>query len=182
VAALTLEEALFAAGGYRSALGVLKHLGGWVHVYHSYAFDPAPRHFDHTSWPRGMKDTVVAERDYVEEVVAWVDDGLRAWETALAELPEDEIELNRQVHWGTTAPLGDIVVMTANHVVYHTGELNMLLSIARGEAWEYTEEVEENHISTYGHGVRPGWMPSDHAQNYEAELRRQHEARLAGAG
>jgi len=39
IASLTLDEALFAAGGYRSILGVLKHLGGWAHVYRSYAFD-----------------------------------------------------------------------------------------------------------------------------------------------
>lgn len=36
---VTLEEALSAAGGYRSVLGILKHTGGWSHVYHSYAFD-----------------------------------------------------------------------------------------------------------------------------------------------
>ena len=47
----------------------------------------------------------------------------------------------------------------------------MLLSIARGEAWEYTEEVEENHISTAEHGVRPGWMSDEQAKAYEAAWR-----------
>lgn len=37
VESLTPEEVLFAAGGYRSIVGVLKHMGGWVHVYRSYA-------------------------------------------------------------------------------------------------------------------------------------------------
>ena len=55
----------------------------------------------------------------------------------------------------------------------------MLLSIARGEAWEYTEEVEENHISTYGHGVRPDWMSDAHAHMRENALRVVHEARDA---
>ena len=48
---LTLDEALFAASGYRSILGVLKHLGGWLHVYRAYAFDERPQHWDGTSWP-----------------------------------------------------------------------------------------------------------------------------------
>jgi hypothetical protein len=47
----------------------------------------------------------------------------------------------------------------------------MLLSIARGEAWKYGEEVEENHISTAGHGVRPDWMTDEQAREYEAKLR-----------
>jgi len=63
--------------------------------------------------------------------------------------------------------------------MYHTGELNMLLSIARGEGWEYTEEVEENHISTYGHGVRPSWMSDGFARQHEAALRGAHEAQTS---
>jgi hypothetical protein len=42
--------------------------------------------------------------------------------------------------------------------VYQTGEINQLLSIVRGEAWEEYEEVEENHIPTAGHRVRPPWL------------------------
>ena len=75
---------------------------------------------------------------------------------------------------GEDRAIGDIVVMAAHHVVYHTGELNMLLSIAREQAWEYTE-VEENHISTYGHGVRAEWMTDEQAQSHEAALRATHE-------
>ena len=45
--------------------------------------------------------------------------------------------------------------------VYHAGELNQVLSICRGEAWEKGEEVEENHISTVGHRVRPPWLAND---------------------
>ena len=44
-------------------------------------------------------------------------------------------------------PLFDIILLTANHWSYHAGEINALLSILRGEGWEYTEEVDENHIS-----------------------------------
>jgi hypothetical protein len=167
VRSLTLDEALFAAGGYRSILGVLKHMGGWIHVYWSYAFEPAPRHWDRTSWPRGLRDTVDATRDYLDEVIAWVDAGLQAWIDALAPLDEDAMEQTRPLHWGGTAPLAQIATMIDHEVMYHTGELNMLLSIARAEAWEYTEEVEENHISTFGHGVRPPWMTDEQARDYE---------------
>lgn len=155
VRALTLDEALFAAGGYRSVLGVLKHLAAWTHVYWSYAFEAEPRHFAETSWPRGLRDTVVRTDAYVREIVAWADDGLARWEKSL-----DGADLARDcaLHWGATLPFGDVVVLVAHHVAYHTGEVNMLLSIARGEAWEETEEVEENHISTAGHRVRPPWL------------------------
>jgi len=177
VRSLTLEEALFAGDGYRSILGVLKHLGGWIHVYRSYAFDVDPVHWAQTPWPRGLRDTVETTPDYVEEVVAWVDSGLQAWDDALGGLDDDELDRPYRLHWGGTAPLAQIVTMVAHETMYHTGELNMLLSIARGEAWEYTEEVEENHILTDGHGVRPDWMTDEQAHGHEEALRR---ARTAG--
>ena len=40
----------------------------------------------------------------------------------------------------------------------------------RGEAWEYTEEVEENHISTADHRVRPNWMSAEQVAGYEAAM------------
>jgi DinB superfamily len=179
VRTLTLDEALFAAGGYRSILGVLKHMGGWVHVYRSYAFEPAPTHWNQVSWPRGLRDTVELSPDYVREVVAWVDQGLEAWDDALAGATDDELDRPHRLHWGAAAPLANIVVMVAHEVMYHTGELNMLLSIVRGEAWEYTEEVEENYIDTYGHGVRADWMTDEEAQRHEEALRLAHEARMS---
>ena len=175
VRTLSLGEALFAAGGYRSILGVLKHVGGWVHVYRSYAFDATPTHWHELAWPRGRRDTVELTPDYVSEVVTWVDGGLQAWDDALATVADDDLDVARPLHWGATAPLGHIVVIVAHEVMYHTGELNMLLSIARGEAWEYTEEVEENHIATYGHGVRGSWMSDDAARRHEEALRHAHE-------
>jgi hypothetical protein len=50
------------------------------------------------------------------------------------------------------------VTIVAHHHVYHAGEINQLLAIVRGEAWEEGEEVEENHISTLGHRVTPPWL------------------------
>ena len=178
VQSLTLDEALFAAGGYRSILGVLKHMGGWVHVYWSYAFESTPRHWDDTSWPYGLRDTVEASAEYLDAVRGWVDDGLQRWDDSLAGLKDVDLDQPRPLHWGGTASLGQIVVMVDHEVMYHTGELNMLLSIARGEAWEYTEEVEENHISTIGHGVRANWMSDEHARRHEVALREAHEARM----
>lgn len=180
IANLTLKEALFSAGGYRSILGVLKHLGGWAHVYRSYAFDTDPKHFEHTSWPRGLRDTVDKSKEYVDEVIAWIDDAMRAWDECLSTV--DDLDAERPCHWGANAPLFSIVLMVANHLAYHAGELNMLLSIARGEAWEYGEEVEENHIDTFGHGVRGPWMDDAVARYYEEKIRAAREARLQAAG
>ena len=170
---LTLDEALFSAGGYRSILGVLKHIGGWAHVYRSYAFDENPKHWNGTSWPRGLRDTVGTTKDYVDEVIAWIDEALADWDRDLQGC--DDLSQQRPVHWGATASLANIVVMHANHVVYHTGELNMLLSISRGEAWEYSEEVEENHISTLGHGVPAVWMTDEQRRAHEDAMRRRHD-------
>lgn len=174
VRALELDEALFAAGGYRSVLGVLKHMGGWTHVYRSYAFDMEPKHWNQTSWPRGLRDTVQPTREYLHEVIAWVVQGIDDWQAALADASDSLLDELRLLHWRATAPLWQIVLMTANHVVYHTGELNMLLSISRQEAWEYSEEVEENHISTFGHGVRAAWMSDEQARSHEEALRAAH--------
>jgi hypothetical protein len=179
IATLTLDEALFSDGGYRSILGVLKHTGGWAHVYRSYAFDPEPKHWDHTSWPRGLRDTVECSREFLDEVIAWIDDAMRSWDENLAAVPDAGFDEPRPVHWRATAPLASIVLMVANHLAYHTGELNMLLSIARGEAWEWGEEVEENHIDTYGHGVRGPWMNDEIAKFYQDKLRAAHERRVS---
>ena len=177
VGSLTLDEALFAAGGYRSILGVLKHMGGWVHVYWSYAFEPQPRHWGKTSWPRGLRDTIDRSPEYLAEVIRWVSDGLQAWDNSLGSLDDEDLDHPRPLHWGEMASLGRIVVMIDHEVMYHTGELNLLLSIARGEGWEYSEEVEENHISTFGHGVRPDWMSDDDARQHEDWHRSVHQTR-----
>jgi uncharacterized damage-inducible protein DinB len=179
VAHLTLEEALFPAGGYRSVLGLLKHIGGWAHVYRSCAFDASPLRWEQTTWPFGLRDTVECTDEYLDAVIAWVEDALRDWDDALAPLDDAALDAPYPVHWHDTAPLAEIVTMVANHLTYHAGEINMLLSIARGEAWEYGEEVEENHIDTFGHGVRGPWMSDAIAAAYETKLQAAHDARIA---
>ena len=158
VTGLTLEEALATpAGGYRSVLGLLKHAAAWSHVYHSFAFDPEPTGWTALAWPRGLRDRVERSRDYVDEVIGWFRLAHQAWMRSLGEVAEEQLELPRPLHWGQTAPLYDIVVIIASHHLYHAGEINQLLAISRGQAWEEGEEVEENHISTVGHRVRPAW-------------------------
>jgi hypothetical protein len=159
VRGLDLEAALFVPpGGYRSAVGTLKHIAGWSRVYRSYAFDEEPRHWRWIDWPRGLRDTIVKSQDYLDEVIAWTDEAHRLWMRDLERLSDDDVDSIRRLHWGASATLFEVVGMISRHHVYHTGELNQLLSIYKGEAWEETEEVEENNVSTVGHRVRPPWM------------------------
>jgi hypothetical protein len=167
---LTLEEALDAAGGYRSVLGILKHAAGWHHVYHSYTFAAAPRHWRHIDWPRGLRDTIEPSDEYLREVMTWLEEACDRWEASLATLPDGALDEERPCHWGARLPLFDIVLIIANHLSYHAGEINQVLALRRGHAWEYTEEVEENHIPTAGHRLRPAWMNDAHASAYEAHL------------
>jgi len=178
---VTLDEALQTAGGYRSILGILKHTAGWSHVYHSYAFEAAPRHWRTIGWPRGLIDTIETSRDYLDEMVAWFEGSCTLWQASLNELSDEALDEPHPCHWGATAPLFDIVIMAANHWTYHAGELNEILAVLRGEAWEYTEEVEENHISTAGHRTRPAWMTREQVERYEAHLARR-DAELQGGG
>jgi uncharacterized damage-inducible protein DinB len=165
VSGLSLEEALDSAGGYRSILGIVKHVAGWSAVYHSYAFEAEPRHWDGTDWPRGLRYRIEPTETYLGEVIDWFERTYQRWLTSVGERV-DLMEAT-PVHWGGSAPLQDIVNMVATHWVYHAGEVNVILAIRRGEAWEYTEEVEENHISTVGHRVRPAWMTDDEASSFE---------------
>jgi hypothetical protein len=171
VAGLTVAEALFAAEGYRSVLGVMKHIGGWAHVYSSFAFDGEPVHWARTAWPRGLRATIEASQEYVDEVAAWTEEGMARWVRAVDAGGDEQLWRPARVHFGGEQPLANVAMLVAEHVTLHTGEINMLLSIARGEAWEYTEEVEENHISTFEHAVRPGWMSSEQAAAYRAAWR-----------
>lgn len=156
---MTMEEALFVpSGGYRSVLGTLKHAAAWSHVYCSYAFDARPKHWAQTDWPHGLRDTIIKSAQYLNDVILWFDEAHRKWMANLSSLNDDQLDELRTLHWGQQAPLHEIVLLMATHHIYHAGELNQLLSIYRGEAWEETEEVEENNISTVGHRVRPSWM------------------------
>lgn len=162
IQAVSLEEALFVpAGGYRSILGTLKHAAGWSHVYRSYAFDPQPRHWLEIDWPRGLRDTILREEIYFGEVIDWFKTGHQLWLADLGKIRPVQLEELRPCHWGERMPLIDIVQIIAGHHTYHAGEINQLLSIHRGEAWEEGEEVEENLISSVGHRVRPPWMDKD---------------------
>ena len=169
---LTLEEALHAAAGYRSILGILKHTASWSHVYHSYAFEPEPRHLRAIGWPRSLQDTIDPSQEYLSEIVAWFEQSTELWNASLAQVSDEAFDEPRPLHWGETLPLFDIVVLVAMHWSYHAGELNEILAILRGEAWVYTEEVEENHISTAGHRLKPDWMSQEQADGYEAHLAR----------
>ena len=153
---LTIEEALDAAGGYRSIVGIAKHVAGWSAVYRAYAFDDAPRSWEATDWPNGLRDRIEATADYLAAVLAWFERSAAAWLAALDDAPD--LDEPRPVHWGATLPLGEIVSTVASHWTYHAGEINEILAIRRGEAWEDGEEVEENHIDTTGHRVRPPWQ------------------------
>lgn len=155
---LSVEEAFFVPpGGYRSIVGTLKHAAAWSHVYRSYAFDPSPRHWDQLDWPRGLRDTVVMQVEYIDEVIAWFRLAHETWMRDLSTLSDLDLWEPRRLHGGETAPLHHILTMVAGHHHYHAGELNQILAIARGEAWEEGEEVEENNISTIGHRVRLPW-------------------------
>jgi Protein of unknown function (DUF664) len=165
VRGISLDEALFAAGGYRSILGLMKHVAGWSAVYHSYAFDAEPRHWNETDWPRGLRDLIDPTAEYVQEVVAWFERSFERWIASVDAI--GDLDANHPVHWGGALPLREIIVIVAAHWHYHAGEINALLAVRRGEAWEYGEEVEENHISTAGHGVRPDWMSDEEAAPFE---------------
>jgi uncharacterized damage-inducible protein DinB len=167
---VTLEEALASGGGYRSVLGLLKHVAAWSHVYRSYAFDTSPKHWRQVEWPRGLRDTIEPSEEYLRELLAWHGEAAKRFVDAVSREQDAAFDEPRPCHWGSSAPLWDIVLMVANHWTYHAGEINAILAIARGEAWEYTEEVEENHISTAGHRVRPGWMNDAQVAAYEAYI------------
>ena len=162
---LTIEDALDAGGGFRSVLGLMKHVAGWAEVYRSYAFDAQPRNWDAAGWPRGLRHRIEPTTEYFDEVRAWFERTSAAW-IAAADMPAD-LEEPRPVHWGGTMPLGDLYATVAGHWAYHAGEINEILAIRRAEAWEYGEEVEENHIDTTGHGVRPAWMSDEEAARFE---------------
>jgi hypothetical protein len=165
VRSVSLDEALFAAEGYRSILGLTKHVAAWSAVYHSYAFEAEPRHWNDTDWPRGLRHRIEPTEDYFQKIVEWFERSYERWLASLADA--DDLDADHPVHWGGALPLRDILVMVAAHWTYHAGEINAILAMRRGEAWEYGEEVEENHISTIGHGVRPAWMTDEEAAPFE---------------
>jgi uncharacterized damage-inducible protein DinB len=169
IASVSLEEALDPAGGFRSTVGLIKHTAGWTEVYRSYAFDDEPTDWTEIDWPFGLRERIEPSQEYLDAVREWYEDVSARWLTQ-CESPLNMDE-GRPVHWGGTWPLGDIVASVADHWSYHAGEINALLAIHRGEAWEYGEHVEENHIATIGHSVRRDWISDEDVARYESEMR-----------
>ena len=169
MAGLTIEEYLDAGGGFRSILGLLKHVAAWTAIYRSFAFDPAPRHWDATDWPRGLVDEIEPSLPYAREVVTWFERSCDDWATSLR--GEEDLEEERPLHFGGTMPLRGILAIVTNHIAYHAGEINAILAIRRGEAFEHGEQVEENHIPTAGHRVRRDWMTDDYVRRSSPSTR-----------
>jgi hypothetical protein len=48
---------------------------------------------------------VELSEEYFEEVAAWADAGLEAWEKSLAGIPGGEMGQLRRLHWVAQAPL-----------------------------------------------------------------------------
>lgn len=169
VRGVTIEEALGAAGGFRSVLGLAKHTAAWAAVYHSFAFDERPRSWNETDWPRGLRERIEPTAGYLAEVLGWFERSAQSWIDTVG----GDVDLDRPtaLHWGETWPLRDVVAYVAAHWAYHAGEVNMILAIRRGEAWEYGEHVEENHISTIGHAVRRPWLTDEDVERAEREMR-----------
>src|SRR3954447_19411810 len=180
VAGLTLEESLDAGGGFRSIMSLLKHTAAWAAVYHSFAFDAEPRNWNETDWPRGLRERIELTDAYLRDVLAWFASGSTRW----LESVRGPVDLDRPaaLHWGDTWPLRDVVAYVAAHWAYHAGEINMILAIRRGEAWEYGEHVEENHISTIGHSVRRPWATDEWVEAAEREMRAASDASEASDG
>ena len=164
VTGLSLEEWLETGGGYRSVLGLMKHVAAWTAIYHSFAFDDAPRHWDETDWPRGLVHEIDPSVEYANEVVAWFERSCDAWLRSLDEVRD--LGERRPAHWGEELPLRNLIAIVTHHAAYHAGEMNMLLAIRRGEAFEFGEQVEENHISTVGRRVRRDWMTDEFVERH----------------
>ena len=126
---ISIDEALEAAGGFRSILGILKHVAGWNAVYYSFAFDPEPRHWTQADWPRGLRDRIEPTSEYLHELVDWFETVYQRWLGALNTV--DDLDTARPLHWGDTAPLPEIVTLVAAHWLYHAGEINAILAIRR---------------------------------------------------
>lgn len=123
-------------------MGTLKHAAGWSHVHRSYAFDAEPRHWMENNWPHGLRDTIIKSEEYWQELIKWFDDAHQRWVEDLTSAGENVLDELRPVHWGDKSPLPEIVRRIAQHHIYHARELNQIISIYRGEAWEETEELK----------------------------------------
>ena len=106
---VSIEEALDAAGGFRSVMGLIKHTAGWTEVYRSYAFDAEPRHWKEIDWPRGLRETIDPSEAYLRELTAWFDRSSRAWIDAI----RDDVDLGvgRPRHADAVAERRDVVLL-----------------------------------------------------------------------
>ena len=97
-------------------MGLVKHTSGWAVVSRSFAFDDAPRSWNETDWPRGLRERIEPSTEYLSELLAWFDRASSGWLDAI----RDDVNLDelRPVHWGETWPLRDIVAYVAAHWAY----------------------------------------------------------------
>ena len=105
------------------------HVGGAKYMYADRAFGEAKLEWHDIALPQALD---------MATVLAWMDEGYRLLKDGIAALEDDaQLAEQRQAPWRTPMTRAQLVALTINHDLYHSGEINRQRALMRGaEGWE----------------------------------------------
>jgi hypothetical protein len=106
---------------------IVQHVAGAKYMYANHAFGDAA--MDWSDIPRPAR----GDR---EGLLAWLDDGHKAFMAGLAALADDAaLEEKRPWPGGFQLPVSFMVATIINHDLYHAGEINRQRALLRHSGW-----------------------------------------------
>ena len=114
------------SGGTRSIRDIVAHVGNAKYVYDNQAFGDGT-----LFWPRGMAEAHKMTVS-LSSALIWLRERHRRLHASIAALEDDDLMLQRKVHYGGTAETRFIISVVTEHDLYHAGEINHLRALKQG--------------------------------------------------
>lgn len=114
------------SGGSRSIRDIVAHAGNAKYVYQNQAFGDTT-----LFWPRGMAEGHKMSAS-LSSALIWLREGHRRLHDSIAALDDNDLLLQRKVHYGGTAETRFIISVAIEHDLYHAGEINHLRDLKQG--------------------------------------------------
>jgi hypothetical protein len=113
-------------GGTRSIREIVAHAANAKVVYENQAFGDAT-----LFWQRGMAEAQKMTAS-LSGAVFWLREGHRRLRESIASLNDQDLTVQRKVHYGGTKPTRFIISVVIEHDLYHAGEINHLRALKQG--------------------------------------------------
>jgi len=122
------------AGGDRSILDIVQHIGECKYMYDNHAFGDRSMH-----WIRPGSFPTIGESASPDEAIGYLKDGQKLLLDHVAALEDDEELMKpRRANWGTDHETRWLISVMIEHDLYHGGEINHIRALKQeNDKWAW---------------------------------------------